>query len=79
MGTFAAMLGPYHKSCESCDYGNIPIDLPFQIWYAVEFSSPILLLVPFALSNLFTLHIISISGFLISVLVSIPMIIRTIN
>ena len=33
------MLGPYFKSCEGCDYDNKPIDLPFQNWKLVEFSS----------------------------------------
>ena len=39
MGTFAVMLGPNLKSREGCDYGNKPIDLPFQIWHVVEFST----------------------------------------
>ena len=40
MGTFAVMLGPNLKSREGCDYGNKPIDLPFQIWHVVEFPTP---------------------------------------
>ena len=37
--TFAAMLGLYFKSCEDSDYGNKPIDLPFQSRNINEFSS----------------------------------------
>ena len=40
MGTFAMMLGPYFKFCESFDYGNEPIGLSFQSRNVVEFSSP---------------------------------------
>ena len=51
MVSFAAMLSPNFQSCEVCDYGNKPIDLPFQSWNITEFSSS-LLLVLFALRNL---------------------------
>ena len=40
MDSFAAMMGPYFKSCEGCDYGNKPTDLSFQSRNVVEFSSP---------------------------------------
>ena len=52
---FAAILAPCLKSCEGCDYGNKPIDLPFQSRNVVEFHLP-LLLVPFALRNLVTFY-----------------------
>ena len=40
MITFAAMLVPYFKTFESCDYGNKRIDLLFQIRNVIKFSSP---------------------------------------
>ena len=40
MGTFAAMLRPYFKSCEGYDFGNKPIELPFRSRNVIEFSSP---------------------------------------
>ena len=40
MGTFATMLVPYFKFCESFDYSNEPIGLSFQSRNVVEFSSP---------------------------------------
>ena len=54
--TFAAMFAPYFVTCEGCDYDNKPIDFPFQSRNVVEFHFP-LLLVPFALRNLFTSYI----------------------
>ena len=39
MGTFAAMLGPYFKSCKGFDFGIKPLDLPFESRNATEFSS----------------------------------------
>ena len=54
MDSFETTLGPYFKSCESCEYGNKPIDLPFLGWSVSRFHL-LLLLVPFALRNLFTL------------------------
>ena len=32
MVSFVASLSTFSKSFEGCDYGNKPIDLPFQIW-----------------------------------------------
>ena len=43
MGTFGAILARYFKSCESCDYGNQSIDLPFQSSNVPEFHIPLLL------------------------------------
>ena len=39
MDTFPAMLGPYCKSCESCDFANKPKDLLFQNWIVIDISS----------------------------------------
>ena len=38
--TIAAMLDSYFKFCEGCDYGNKPIDMPFQSQNVIGFSSP---------------------------------------
>ena len=51
------MFSPYFKSFESSDYGNKSIDLPFQSWNIIEFSSP-LLLSPLALRNLLYKYIL---------------------
>ena len=40
MGTFTAILVPYFKPCEGCDYGNKTLHLPFQSRNVVKFSSP---------------------------------------
>ena len=45
MRTFAAMLVPYFKSSECCDYGNNFIDLPFQSGNVIAFRL-LLLVVP---------------------------------
>ena len=51
MASFAAMLSSYFKSFESSEHGNNLIDLPFQSWNVIEFSS-LLLPVLLALRNL---------------------------
>ena len=56
MGTVTAMLVPYFRSCEGCEYGNIPIDLPFQSRNNNGFHL-LLLPLPFALGNRFTLYV----------------------
>ena len=43
MVSLAAMFNPYFKSFEGSDYCNKPVDLPFQSWNVIEFSSPLLL------------------------------------
>ena len=39
MGTFAAILCPYFKSCGGFEYGNRPIEMPFQTRNITEFTS----------------------------------------
>ena len=43
MGTSAAMLVPYFKPREGCDYDNKPIDVPFQSRNVIQFHLPLLL------------------------------------
>ena len=42
MGIFAVTLVPFFKSCEKCDYGNKPKDLPFRSRKVTEFHLPLL-------------------------------------
>ena len=56
MGTFAANLGLNFKSCETSDYGNKPIDLPFQSRNVTEFSS-LFAACFFLQRNFFTSHV----------------------